>query len=243
MLYSAILSIINLIIAGLLSRNDNFFKNSENQLTGEFKQLFGNTPKEFDLKFLLREKNKYQLEFFLFIFVIIGFLVINAAISFLLVRLVTTNENEMIENLFKSFFAEFIIVIAMALVINKFKETILNYKKLQSGNFYQAMITNSEIYFPFVTLEGSVASEMAKTANTFLIIPFSEINEFLVEPSRRVASVRGYAYTPQYYKLILHNKTVPIYVMRMYFKGQEKNFLEGFSHKLNCKITYNDQLD
>jgi hypothetical protein len=159
------------------------------------------------------------------------------------VRLVTTNENEMIENLFKSFFAEFIIVIAMALVINKFKETILNYKKLQSGNFYQAMITHTEIYFPFVTLEGSVASELAKTANTFLIIPFSEVNEFLVEPSRRVASVRGYAYTPQYYKILLNNKTVPIYVMRIYFKGQEKKFLEVVAQKLKVNITYNDQLD
>lgn len=243
MLYSAILFFVNLVIAGILSRNDNFFKNTENLLTGEFNHYFKKVINKTDHKYFLRENNKYRLEFFLFIFVIIGFLVMNVAISYLLVMLVMGNENELIENLFKSIFAEFIFIIATALIINKFKETILNYKKIQSGNFYHSHLTNNEIYFPFMTLEGSIASELAKTDNIYLAVPYNEITEFLVEPSRRVSSVRGFTYTPPYYKIFLQDKKMPIYVMRMYYKGQEKQFLNEVSSRIKCLITYNDQLD
>ncbi len=240
MISTIFLSLLSLSSAFFLSKNDNFFKTSENKLLAEFDSFFSHSPKTFELNIPLRRNNKYQLEFFLFVFVMIIFLFINAFVSHIIMKFFSFNGDEVVESLFKTLLIEFIIIISTALVLNKFKETILNQKKISLGEFYQAMVSADKIYVPFVTLEGAVATELSKTANTYLAIPLNEVKEFSIEPSKRVVTLRGYAWTPPYYKILINEKISPIYVLRSYFFGHERLFLDHFSFKL--KITFNDSL-
>lgn len=243
MFFVVALTIINITAAYFLSKSDNFFRSSENMLTGEYIAFFSSKVNHIKKRYDLEKKNKYFLELNLFYFVIFLFLILNLALSYIDLTYLKFDSENLIESSFKVLFIEFIIIIATALIFNKFKDSYRNSEKIKAGDYYHAYLSENELIFPFMTLEDSVASELARTEFIYLCLPVSQIEEFIVEKSIRVSSVRGSTYTPPYYKIKMQNKQSYIYVMRMYFNQLEKQFIADLQNILPIKIILNDKLN
>ncbi len=116
-------------------------------------------------------------------------------------------------------------------------ETLVLIKKYLKLKKFNVVLDNRGIYIPFWIFEGCWREIAMVCEKDFLFISFTEVSEFIVEPSRGIKRV-----SPPYFKIKIKPHEEYIFVLRSTFKGQEKEFIDSVQARIPIQITFNDNL-
>lgn len=198
-------------------------------------RFFADAPFQFVEKWELSSTYKFKAEYALSFFLIPFALVMLAVLSYVLTRPLPGIDQ--FEFFLMCLMGEFMLLIMAALMIKVTMETIVQDKELRHRTTHELFVVKEGFYLPVTPFEGEWREIARKAGKPFFLLRYADINELFVEPARG----SQFYPKPPYYKILLNDQPLTLYVQRKQFFGHEKKFVDSLSGN-GIKVTLNDQL-
>jgi hypothetical protein len=227
--------IFNFIASYLTSLYVKYERSKLTQVTPSLQRSFVASPKNNAISFSVDKWNKYSLEKLAFFFLVCVLIFVNASITWLFLN--SINASGETEGYIMIAFMQFMFIALSGYVIHMYKETNTSAKKYKSLESFEVSVDDNGIYFPFFCFEGIWREIACESEHPFLLVKFSDVKEFSVEPTRGIKRV-----TPPYYKIKMKDHEEYLYIERKRFYNLEVAFIDAIKSKLPIEIVFNDKL-